>query len=160
MYLDVGDRICKPTEYSDVALGDVVVVNPGLVKVSKRTLVFPPLSLVSPSCNNQVESPAWIDGYRVNGKERITVVNGSIQVEGPLRVEEPRFLPGYTYQKLETRDSFLLAKECPGMVLVSVRGFALLTVEKREVYICTHELTPLLKALAYAALYYLSPSET
>jgi len=44
MYLDVGDRICKPTEYSDVAPGDVVLVNPGLVKVSKRTLMFPPLA--------------------------------------------------------------------------------------------------------------------
>ncbi|MGC9105891.1 MAG: hypothetical protein ACP5HQ_05680 [Thermoprotei archaeon] len=157
--MDRGDKVCRPGEYTSITKGDSVLVAPGLLKVSGRTVMYPPLSLVSERCAQTIESPAWVDTYTVKGDEKLIVLSGEEEVEGDVRVEEPKFLTGFSFQKLFTRLRLSLNRDCPGVSLMTITGRPLLTFSKDSVYLCTDCPNPTLLALAYSVFYYIRPEE-
>ena len=158
MYVDRGFRVCRPGDYESISQGDSIIVNPALLKVNGRTVVYPPLSrltLTKGECDI-VESPAWADAYTISGRERIEAGSGNVKkVEGELRVEEPKFVPGYTFVKLVPQFEGLVYESCDGIPLVTVSGMPLLTISKGLVRVCAERPNVLLLALAYSAFYYL-----
>ena len=158
MYVDRGFRVCRPGEYESVNQGDSIIVNPALLKVKGRAVVYPPLSRLTPTKGecDLVESPAWADAYTISGKERIEEGSGTVKkIEGELRVEEPKFVPGYTFVKLVPRFKGLVYESCDGIPLITVSGMSLLTISKGLVRVCAEKPNILLLALAYSAFYYL-----
>ena len=158
MYVDRGFRVCRPGGYESISQGDSIIVNPALLKVKGRTVVYPPLSrlsLIKDECD-VVESPAWADAYTVTGNERIEGGSGSVmKVEGELRVEEPKFVPGYAYVNFVPRFEGRVYESCDGIPLITVSGMPLLTISRGLVRVCAEKPSVLLLALAYSVFYYL-----
>ena len=158
MYADRGFRVCRPGGYDSMSQGDSIIVNPALLKVKGRTVMYPPLSRLSftkDECDI-VESPAWVDAYMITGNERIEGGRGTVvEVEGELRVEEPKFVPGYAYVNFVPKFEGRVYESCDGIPLVTVSGMPLLTISKGLVRVCAENPGVLLLALAYSAFYYL-----
>ncbi len=158
MYVDEGIKVCRPGNYKFLKPGDSVVINPALLKAKSRTAVFPPLSLLTTreeDCE-VVESPAWVDEYTITGNERILGGSGKLVfIRGEIRIEEPKFVPGFTFTKFVPKFEGEIYEECGGIPLVTASGKPLISLTRESVKLCVENPDTLLLALAYASFYYL-----
>ena len=156
-YVDKGDKICKPGE-KEVEVGDIILVQPALLKVRRYLIEFPPLSIVSEKCKNEIESPNWVEGYTVTGKEDVEVHQGEKEVEGEIEVKCPRLLPAITAKHALGKIKIQIHEGVEGIPLVEISGFPLITVKGGKVILATSQYQNYLKAVAYTVYYYISSS--
>lgn len=162
-YINAGERICRPNEVKEINIGDIVTVNDALIKIGGTLIEYPPLSLISEKCFKIIESPTWIDGYKIRGKENIVLHKPNTTVNGKIKVKDTETLPSYILEKLYQSDiEIRISDECYriGYPILSLEDLPLVTVNKGTVHVCSDDpkiLIPLL-LLTYAVFYYISPS--
>ncbi|MDT7873003.1 MAG: hypothetical protein RRB18_05275 [Sulfolobaceae archaeon] len=156
-YVDKNDKICRPGEKSKIEIGDIILVHPALLKIRGYIIEFPPLSIISPSCKEEIESPNWVEGYTVTGKEKVLFLEGKKEIEGEIEVKCPRFLPAITLKhalgkvKLKIND-----ERFDGIVLVGIGELPILLLKAGQVTVTTTQLKNYLEPLAYSVYYYIS----
>ena len=157
-YVDKGMKICRPAEKkTEIKQGDIILIQPALLKVRGFILEFPPLSVISPDCENEIESPNWVEGYTVNGKEKVTFKEGKREVEGEIEVKCPRFLPAISLKHALGKVK-LVIDDVEGIPILEIVKAPLLTISGETVTVATSQLKNYFKPLAYSLYYYVSPS--
>ncbi|ABP95899.1 MULTISPECIES: hypothetical protein [Metallosphaera] len=147
-------KICRPHEVNLLRTGDLIVVKPVTVFVRGRSQVFSPLSVISDECTHTITTPIWVDAVRVG--DNVRMVEPVVEVEGELEILSHEFLPGFTARELLGKSRFKVASS-PGVPIVTVRGYPLISSSGKEIYLSDDR--TLLLALAHSLTYFLSSSE-
>ncbi|AHC51593.1 hypothetical protein SUSAZ_06330 [Sulfolobus acidocaldarius SUSAZ] len=158
-YVDVGAKICRPTEYQKVEKGDIILVYPATLKINKQLIQFPPLSVISENCKNLIESPNWVDGYIVKGNERIEFLEGRDLIKGEIKVHE-NLLTAFTLKKLLPKELEIkiLKIKVKAQPIISVQDVPLVYLAGNLVIIPSVDYKKYLELFAYSLYYYISSS--
>jgi hypothetical protein len=160
-YITKGSRICHPLEIKEANREDVVIVKPTTFKVNKYFRTYPPLSFISPSCDNEIELTTWADGYVIKGDEDIIFIEGEKDVKGIIEVEEPSFIAGYSLSKMLGEIQIKVGSyRGKGSVILSISKNPLIIIENYKIIVNTIEYRKLMKLAAYSLYYYLYPSSS
>lgn len=148
-------KVCKPGEATRLQKGDVVLVKPATLPVEGRQRVYPPLSVVSESCQHAITYPTWVDGVRVGDVEPV-ILRGKFEIHGELEVLSPEFLPALVARRLLGSSRFSVDASNVGTPVVSVSGVPILSSKAGKVFLHTEDHPNLLLPLAYSLFYFVS----
>lgn len=159
-YVDKGDKICKVNVNTEVKKNDIIITYPALLKVSKNLLVYPPLSKISNECQDEIESPAWVDGYKVTGNEKIITINNNTKyVKGEIEVNCNKILTAYVLKKLLDKIELPISvSNVIGYPIVSINNYPLISIHKDSVIVYTTLDIPIIKTFVYSVFYYIISS--
>ncbi|BFH74344.1 hypothetical protein SJAV_22880 [Sulfurisphaera javensis] len=159
-YVDKGARICKANINLDAQIGDIIITYPALLKINKNLIVYPPLSKISDSCGEIIESPSWIDGYKIKGDEKIEFVSENITVvKGELNIKCSKILTAFTLKKFLDNLEIPLSKvNTKGYPIVTINDIPLVSIDKDKVIIYSKPTTPIIRTFAYSLFYYIRSS--
>ena len=160
-YVDKGDKVCKANINLEARKGDIIITYPALLKVNKNLLMYPPLSKISPECEQEIESPAWVDGYKVSGNEKIIEAPSKETklVKGEIEVLCSKILTAYTLKKILGEIEIQVnVGETIGYPIISINDFPLVSINKDTAIIYTLPKIPILKTFLYSIFYYISSS--
>ncbi|MEM0374286.1 MAG: hypothetical protein QXV69_03025 [Sulfolobaceae archaeon] len=156
--INSGDKICHPLEVREIRVGNIIVIEPIQVVINNKFMVFPPLSLISESCVNEIRYPVWVNGYRVKGDEEVRIIEGNEEIYGELYLHEPSLLTGYSLIKLLGEKLKLrLNKEYnKGLKILSISNYPLVLIENsgKRVTVTSQDYEILFKLFAYSIFYY------
>jgi len=160
-YVDRGDKVCRANINLEAKKGDIIVMHPALLKVNKNLLVYPPLSKISKECEQEIESPAWVEGYEVSGNEKIIEApyKETKLVKGEIEVLCSKILTAFTLKKILGEIEIQVnVGETIGYPIISINGFPLISINKDAVIVYTSANIPILKTFLYSIFYYISSS--
>ncbi|BDC19931.1 hypothetical protein [Acidianus sp. HS-5] len=155
-------KFCFPLEVKEIRKGDIIVVKPVSVKSLGIQFVLPSLSLISESCNRQIDSLIWIDGVKIHGNEEVIFDGGKIKVKGKIKIESAEFLPGYSLKKLlDDKEILINSPEINGIPIVSIENYPLIYIKRTngELKIHVNSIHSTILELASLSLYYYISSE-
>jgi len=167
--IDSGSKICHPLRVRSIKLNDIITVRPIQVVVGNKYIVFPPLSLISDDCENEIRYPTWVEGYKVKGDEEIRIIDGNDDIEGEFILYDQSILTGYSLIKLISIEGKINLKintkyypEEKNTVILSVSNFPLVLIEGKgdRVTVLTRDYEILFKLFAYSLFYYLRSSSS
>ena len=160
-YVDKGDKVCKADINLEAKKGDIIITYPALLKVNKNLLVYPPLSKISSECNQEIESPAWVEGYKVSGNEKIVsfTSNETKIIKGEIEVLCNKILTAFTLKKIlgEIEISVNVGKVI-GYPIISISNIPLVSINKDSVIVYTSLNMPILRTFIYSIFYYTTSS--
>lgn len=161
-YVDKGERICRAKYDLNINKNDIILTYPTLMKVNQKLIVYPPLSLVSDRCNEEVESPTWIDGYRVKGNEKVEIISENTKkVVGEIEIKCSKILPAFTLKKiLGTIEVEISQTKQRGYTILSIKENPLISIDRDKVILYSPKYIPILRTFAYSLFYYISSEES
>ena len=160
-YVDKGDRVCKANINLEVKKGDIIITYPALLKVNKNLLTYPPLSKISPECDQEIESPAWVEGYKVSGNEKIISISSKDTkvIKGEIEILCSKILTAFVLKKILGEIEIPVnIGEVIGYPIISINSVPLVSINKDSVVVYTLSKLPILRTFLYSVFYYISSS--
>lgn len=160
-YVDKGDKVCKAEINLEAKRDDIIITYPAVLKVDKNLLMFPPLSKISSECNQEIESPAWVDGYKVSGNEKIILFSSKETklIKGEIDILCNKILTAFTLKKIlgEIEIPVNIGK-VTGYPIVSIDNIPLVSINRDSIVVYTSSKLPILRTFLYSIFYYITSS--
>ncbi|BDB97828.1 hypothetical protein [Saccharolobus caldissimus] len=159
-YVDKGSKICRPTEVKNIEIGDIIVVYPVSLNINGNIITFPPLSLISEKCGNEIQSISWIEGIRISEDifKNVNFSEGNEYVEGELNILEPSILTAFTLKQLLGKKVSARAKKTTGVPLLSLDKIPIISLENGKVNVGIYFMDYrdiYIKLFSYSIFYYI-----
>ncbi|ACP55198.1 hypothetical protein [Saccharolobus islandicus] len=163
-YVDVDSKICRPNEVKEIKEGDIILVYPATLNVNGKIVTFPPLSLISEECTNEIKNLSWVEGIIVNQEifHNVTFLKCENYIEGEIEILEPTLLTAFTFKhmiggKIKGYTSQLIK----GIPLLKVNNQPIISIDKGKVSVglCFLDKRDILvRLLGYSIFYYINLS--
>ncbi|QGA54354.1 hypothetical protein GFS03_07105 [Sulfolobus sp. E5-1-F] len=163
-YVDVGNKICRPNEVKEIEEGDIIVVYPVTLNLNGKMITFPPLSLISKRCPNEIKNLSWIEGIILNQEifHNVTFLKCENYIEGEIEILEPALLTAFTFKHMiGGKIKGYISKLIKGIPLIKVNNQPIISIDngKVNVGLCFLDKRDILvRLLAYSVFYYINPS--